>query len=333
MSRRKSSVLLPFNATVSRIGTSHTENVTYTRNKKTPAKRRRTQVDLREPEIEEEMMEICEDMKGKMWNVYRVSDLNNFNYTKPTTFPRYGRILSRYLVDSFSEAVTLKATLVLKPELQGFEGDDPPVYIKIEDVQLDEPRIVYEGFLLSVDDSHYTKLEGSVHLPVLMARGARVTRDKVHSCLAQLFSSAIHEVVFSPEDMLWMIAAWSSYLTTSKANREVDFLYSLPFRTDTIKCQYPVQFIKNLWSCIHDEKSQVVEFDEVKRFHASLVRHTKQTLGLNLAAVPLVMYKTPDFELHCNGKVKVKTANFVPRILHFIADLCETRSGSDFNAT
>ena len=55
---------------------------------------------------------------------------------------------------------------------------------------------------------------------------------------------------------------------------------------------------------IHDEKSQVVEFDEVKRFHASLVRHTKQTLGLNLAAVPLVMYKTPDFELHCNGKVK-----------------------------
>ena len=63
MSRRKSSVLLPFNATVSRIGTSHTENVTYTRNKKTPAKRRRTQVDLREPEIEEEMMEICEGTK------------------------------------------------------------------------------------------------------------------------------------------------------------------------------------------------------------------------------------------------------------------------------
>ena len=91
------------------------------------------------------------DMKGKMWNVYRVSDLNNFNYTKPTTFPRYGRILSRYLVDSFSEAVTLKATLVLKPELQGFEGDDPPVYIKIEDVQLDEPRIVYEGMIRSTD--------------------------------------------------------------------------------------------------------------------------------------------------------------------------------------
>ena len=80
-----------------------------------------------------------------MWNVYRVSDLNNFNYTKPTTFPRYGRILSRYLVDSFSEAVTMKATLVLKPELQGFEGEDPPVYIKIEDTQLDKPRLVYEG--------------------------------------------------------------------------------------------------------------------------------------------------------------------------------------------
>ena len=67
------------------------------------------------------------------------------------------------------------------------------------------------------------------------------------------------------------------------------------------------------------------------------------------------MYKTPDFELHASGKVlylsqynvlnclklyfpvwkqiKVKTADFIPRILHFIADICETRSGSDFNAT
>lgn len=54
---------------------------------------------------------------------------------------------------------------------------------------------------------------------------------------------------------------------------------------------------------IHDEKSRVVELNEVKRFHASLVRHTKQTIGLNLAAVPLAMYKTPDFELHASGKV------------------------------
>lgn len=80
-----------------------------------------------------------------MWNIYRVTDLNNFNYTKPTTFPRYGRILSRNLVESFTEAVTLKATFILKPELHGFEGEDPPVYIKIENVQLAEPKIVYEG--------------------------------------------------------------------------------------------------------------------------------------------------------------------------------------------
>lgn len=85
------------------------------------------------------------DMKGKMWNVYRVADLNNFNYSKPNTFPRYGRILSRYLVDSFTEAVTLKATFTLKPDIQGFEGEDPPVHIKIEDVQLENPRLVYEG--------------------------------------------------------------------------------------------------------------------------------------------------------------------------------------------
>ena len=82
-----------------------------------------------------------------MWNVYRVSDLNNFNYSKPNTFPRYGRILSRYLVDSFTEAVTLKATFTLKPDIQGFEGEDPPVLIRIEDVQLEKPRLVYEGIL------------------------------------------------------------------------------------------------------------------------------------------------------------------------------------------
>lgn len=81
-----------------------------------------------------------------MWSVYRVSDLNDFNYKKPTTFPRYGRILSRYLVESFTnEAVTLKATFVLKPDIQEFEAEDPPVHIKVEDVQLAQPRLVYEG--------------------------------------------------------------------------------------------------------------------------------------------------------------------------------------------
>ncbi len=84
-------------------------------------------------------------MKGKMWSIYRVSDLNNFNYKKPTTFPRYGRILSRHLVESFTEAVTLKATFMVKPDIQGFEAEDPPVHIKVEDVQLAQPRLVYEG--------------------------------------------------------------------------------------------------------------------------------------------------------------------------------------------
>ena len=125
------------------------------------------------------------------------------------------------------------------------------VCLQILDLNLFATHILnflISGFLFSVDDSHYTKLEGSVHLPVLMARGSRVVRDKVHACLATLFSSAIHEVIFSPEDMLWMIAAWSRYLNTSKASKDVAFLYALPFRTDTIKCQYPVQFIKNLWN-------------------------------------------------------------------------------------
>jgi hypothetical protein len=81
-----------------------------------------------------------------MWSVYRVSDLNSFDHTKPTTFPRYGRILSRYLVSSFStQAVTLQAKFVLKPDIQGFDQEDLPVHIKVEDVQLSQPRLVYEG--------------------------------------------------------------------------------------------------------------------------------------------------------------------------------------------
>ena len=99
-----------------------------------------------------------------------------------------------------------------------------------------------------MDDTRYTRLEGTVHLPVLMARGGRVMREKVHACLAAMFSSAIHEVIFPPDDMIWMIAAWSGKLNLTKTSKAVDFLYALPFHTDTIQCQYPVQFIKNLWN-------------------------------------------------------------------------------------
>lgn len=80
-----------------------------------------------------------------MWSIYRVADLNNFNHQKPDTFPRYGRILSRYLVHSFTQAVTLQAKFVAKPEFEGLEGEHPPVHIKVEDIQLNNPRLVYEG--------------------------------------------------------------------------------------------------------------------------------------------------------------------------------------------
>ena len=69
----------------------------------------------------------------------------NFEYEKPRSFDRYGRILSRYLVESFSQAVILKATFAILPDIKGFQGEDPPVLIRIEDRQLETPRLVYEG--------------------------------------------------------------------------------------------------------------------------------------------------------------------------------------------
>ena len=169
MKNRRSSVLLPFNATTNRT-VNHTlqpENLSYyLRNKKAPAKRQRIQVEIPDDDLDNEFREICEgefrtrfsipyeyysilefetDMTKKLWTVYRISHLYNFNYSKPTTFPRYGRILSRHLVDSFTESVTLKATFVLMPDVQGFDVGDPPVHIRIEDYQLAQPRLVYEG--------------------------------------------------------------------------------------------------------------------------------------------------------------------------------------------
>ena len=57
-------------------------------------------------------------------------------------------------------------------------------------------------------------------------------------------------------------------------------------------------------SSIHEKDNLNVQSSEVKRFHTSLVIHTQNTLGLNLDAVPLLMYKTPDFELYAEGKVR-----------------------------
>ena len=64
---------------------------------------------------------------------------------------------------------------------------------------------------------------------------------------------------------------------------------------------------------IHKKDSPIVELEEVRTFHASLVKHTKEIIGLNLAAVPLMMYKTPDFELYATGKVD--SILFFPQII------------------
>ena len=64
---------------------------------------------------------------------------------------------------------------------------------------------------------------------------------------------------------------------------------------------------------IHKKDRPIVELEEVRTFHASLVKHTKEIIGLNLAAVPLMMYKTPDFELYATGKVD--SILFFPQII------------------
>lgn len=102
--------------------------------------------------------------------------------------------------------------------------------------------------MLSAFDYGGTKLEGTVHLPVLLARGQKGVREKVHNCLANIFSSAIHEISFPGEDMHWMIAAWSGFINETKTVKEVDFLFTDPSQNDTIKCQFPVNFIKDLWN-------------------------------------------------------------------------------------
>jgi hypothetical protein len=64
-------------------------------------------------------------------------------------------------VDSFSQAVVLKANFSLLPDLNGFEGQDPPVQIRIEDVQLEQPRLVYEGIVLTGNSvvPHYEQFD------------------------------------------------------------------------------------------------------------------------------------------------------------------------------
>lgn len=73
-------------------------------------------------------------------------------------------------------------------------------------------------------------------------------KEKVHECLAAVFSSTIHEISFPKDDMLWMIAAWSGLINETKTSKEVYFLYAIPSTNDTVKCQYSVNFIKNFWN-------------------------------------------------------------------------------------
>ena len=56
--RRRSSVMLPFNVTSNR--TIQSGNVTYLRNKKTPAKRRKTEIEIPENDFDNEILMICE---------------------------------------------------------------------------------------------------------------------------------------------------------------------------------------------------------------------------------------------------------------------------------
>lgn len=62
MSRRRSSVLLPFNVTATRTGihTSSIENATLMRSKSIPTKRRRTQIEIPESGGDAEDSATCE---------------------------------------------------------------------------------------------------------------------------------------------------------------------------------------------------------------------------------------------------------------------------------
>ena len=67
---------------------------------------------------------------------------------------------------------------------------------------------------------------------------------------------------------------------------------------------------------IHEQDNPIVESEEVRKFHAYLLKHAREILGLNLAALPLMTYKTPDFELNAKGKVFERENSIQFNVIH-----------------
>ncbi|XP_075038266.1 centromere protein L [Mixophyes fleayi] len=269
----------------------------------------------------------------KQWNLYSVTPMHTFSYTK---LKDYSRHLSAHIaaekqkgfaIEVGSE-LNLKAMFSSLPGLKGKDGDPLALLVQISSKPQfskagAEDKIVWTGWFCGTYTEHdilEVLPETFTCLPLFLINGAETLTAIVGTWFQSSFDCCFGKLTISSRDLAWLTAMWTGYEVHGHVPT-TELVFSVPVEPhmDISFAIHPEDF-KTLWNNIHKSVDEVT-VEEIDNLFQCLYSHFFRHFKIHLSATQLVKVTASVAAAHCDGKVKFFSKDYLVRVLGFLTEL------------
>lgn len=288
-------------------------------------------------EIDEESGKNLKDLTNKSWKLFKVTPMYKFS-TDAADLKRYSSRLSAHIEAErqkglfVDNSTSSKAYISLYRGLKVSAADKEAVQILIKGRNrrgYGDETVLLTSLLCSVEMEQnpiQSKLRNKfAYFPVLMIRGLMAVTDGLINWLQSHFDCVITPILFSAQDLAWMVALWSGTTTNPvQKSKPVELLYKTPSECNGIdKVTFTVEAtdVKDLWDRIHDDKGTEFSSEEVTMFINSLESHFHSLFRVKLSALQLFSVGCSLCYIGDSGRLKIYSTDHVLWILRYLTEL------------
>ncbi|XP_059140333.1 centromere protein L-like isoform X2 [Physella acuta] len=268
----------------------------------------------------------------KTWKLYSLSPLYKFQH-KDAMLKKYGRSLETAFVQEQSrrgDEGREKCYFSIYKGLK-FQNNEPEaIHIQVFETN-NKGRTVLNALLICADvDNKPADMPASfTYFPVIMVSGNSVRSTVLLHWLQSHFDCQSSPLMFSANDLRWMLACWSAQAVSAKAH-PVLLQYSVPQSCEdisTISCRFDAGFCKELWERMHGlpVEREAMNEQEVNRFVESLEAHLEYTMHIVFSKLRLSEVGTSLAYISSQGKIKLFSSDGLIMVLHLICDIANEK--------
>lgn len=274
------------------------------------------------------------EMTQKLWRVYRLTPLYNFQ-DKQSDLQYYSRMLSSQIAAENKRGVFVDtsepgdATVNLFSGLDVGLNDHKAVLIEVNGKarNKEEEKVISQAVLFSTD-LEYNPLKPSLqphftYFANMLVRGPETVSQTIQNWLEVQFDCKVVSQKFTSQALGFMAAMFTGF---NEVHKPLDLVYGVPAEVEGLSnIDYSVKAddCLRLWNKIRGTEEDSFTLEEAQLFISGLEGHFYEIFKIKLHAMPLLTVGTSVAFVDRDGKIKLhsKSSENILKVCRHLTDL------------